>query len=156
MIRHSTGDIVALEGTRVELVARTLERVSAVTLVTDSLAIAMDVSGQRDLYGELVVLEPGDYHFEATLPDGSVVTDTITREIRVVPDRAPQIELFEPASNREVRPSEVLDFSFVAGDDFGLTDVSLTWHFASQPNDLHRLPLFGEGVGRTVQGHRAF
>ena len=157
-IHFSTGDLIALEGTRILFSTETLVPVTSLRLVSEDSEIAMEIdeTNGRSFSGEWIVLDSSEYNFQATLPDGSELRDAITRHVRVLPDQTPSVELFEPASNLEVRPTEVLTFRFIAGDDFGLSDVSLVWYFAAQAEDLHRLPLFAEGVGRTVQDSAPF
>jgi hypothetical protein len=78
--------------------------------------------------------------------DGETVLDPVVREIEVVEDAAPSIDLLEPGDALEVTPEEVVDLHFVARDDFGLRDVRVMWHFSGDPSSAAQV------TARTVPG----
>ncbi len=154
-IMGSTGDIVAISGTEVFIAGRALDPVESATLLIRSGGeeerYALEVADSSQLSGQFMVRESGAYTFEVQLRDGSVVTDPVPRRMMITPDSPPRIELLEPTANLEVSPGDLIDFSYVISDDFGISEVNLAWHFQIDNAAVELLPLHGRIEGLSVE-----
>lgn len=133
---NATGRIEVLSGTEVTLEATALEDASsAVLLMTPrgegepTTELDMDVVG-RSIRVSFTPLQDATYTFGLSNRGASRRVDPVDREIRVIPDSVPQIELITPDSVVNAAPDEVIPFRFAASDDFGLIEISFAHSFA--------------------------
>ena len=127
------GDIAAVRGTRVRVSVRSTMPVTAGRLVFDGdSAVAMKVSNDSTLVGDLVVREDGFYRVELTAEDGTKVAGTVEYVVDALDDMAPTIAIRKPG--RDTRPTNVEEV-FVeveATDDFGIGKVELVYSVNGQ------------------------
>ncbi len=158
-VPRSTGDVEVLAGSEVSLGALALQPVQSARLVLEleggATPVALEVVGGRALSARFVATASSAYRIELVREDGERAVDPVPRRITVVPDAAPAIELLHPGASLEVTPEQVIDVEYLAGDDFGLTELSLVWAFAGDEERTHVVPLQGP-VGRSFQEHVPF
>ncbi len=173
-VRGSTGDIEALVGSEIVFEARAMIPVSAAVLRMETGAettrIQLEVAGSSRIRGRFTVVADATYRFEVSpIADrdewsqayvdqhgAEPAVDPLVRRVDALPDGAPSIELLEPPERLEVTPDEVVDLEYVARDDFGLTAISVVWHFAGDETNLHQLPLQGAVAGTEFREHVPF
>ncbi|QDG50864.1 DUF4175 family protein [Persicimonas caeni] len=138
MDAFSTGHIETMVGTEVAIEAyplipntKQIELVLETGEGTNKIVMEKLEKGPHGkLRGSFVALEPGTYHFRATLDDGTVVEDGAERKIELLPDNAPKVTVTSHEGELEVSPDDVLEIEFEVSDDFGLESVARVWHFA--------------------------
>ncbi len=138
-----TGDIRAMVGSTVTLEARALTPVKDAVLVVEgeeTQRVQLRVDGPR-IGGRFQVTEAAVYHFEVVDAGNERLIDPVARRIIIIPDNPPSVELTEPVSDLEVTPDQIVDFQYLARDDFGISELSVAWHFAGQLENIHTEPL---------------
>lgn len=134
-VAGTAGDIVAPKGTVVRITARADRDVThAFAVLTkgpgeaaaEPVLVPLNVDG-RDLSGELLVTDPGEWRFRFTKPNGSVVAEGPPRPVSIEPDRFPEIRISRPESTLEVQGQETLTVEYSADDDYGLGEVTLVF-----------------------------
>ncbi len=125
----STGNVEALAGT--EVILRTYPLLDAqrfeIVLTTDDGERMIPVRPIKNLgllEAKFVATKSGTYQFRATLLDGSIIDDGISRTVNIKPDMPPRVNITSHKSEVEVSPGEVLEIGFVASDDFGLQSIA--------------------------------
>ena len=139
-----TGDIRAMAGSTVSLIATALVPATSAILEIEGMEtqrIQLQVGPNRGLSGRIQITEAATYRFHVTTEDGETLVDPRERRIVLLPDHPPSVELAEPATDLEVTPDQVVDFQYVARDDFGVAEISLAWHFAGDPDGVRFEPL---------------
>jgi hypothetical protein len=138
-----TRDIRAMVGSTVTLEARALTPVKDAVLVIEgeeSQRVQLRVEGLR-IGGRFQVTEAATYRFEVVEVSNERLIDPVTRRIIIIPDNPPSIDLSEPVSDLEVTPDQIVNLQYLARDDFGISELSLAWHFAGHPESLRVEPL---------------
>ena len=133
----STGNVEAITGTEVTL--RTYPLVDAqrfeIVLKTDEDERTIPVRTLKNLgilEAKFVATKSGTYQFRATLPDGHVIDDGISRTVSIKPDMPPRVNITTHKREVEVSPGEVLEIGFVASDDFGIQSVARIFGFSGE------------------------
>lgn len=170
----STGNIQALEGSEVVFQARTLVPVTDAVLRVERgdevQRVQLEVVAGVRVRGRFPIVGDGVYRFELTLDadadgwareyaatqDGGPAVDPVVRRIDALPDEAPTVELLAPGETVEVTPDHVVDIEYIARDDFGLSAVSLVWHFAGDEAGTRQMPLQGAVGAPLFQEHVPF
>ena len=154
-----TGDIRAMAGSTVSLEATALVQVESAILEiegTETQRIQLRVGPHRNLTGRIQITEAATYRFHVTTPEGETLVDPRTRRIVLLPDNPPTVELAEPTTDMEVVPDQIVDFQYVARDDFGVAEISLAWHFAGDPEGVRFEPLQAELSTPVFEEHVPF
>ena len=142
---HSTGHIETVVGTEVTISAYPLIEVDSVEMVLETgdgqRVVPLKPNGRGRLFKTLVLTDSGSYHFRATLPDGTKVTDGMDRQIDLTPDAAPEVTITSHDGEVEVSPEDVLEVEFAVEDDYGIDSVTRIHHFAGSSGDKKSKPL---------------
>lgn len=157
-VTGTRGDIETLPGTTVEVRGTSLltlvEARIVVTAPGGETIVPLELTDGREFVGRFTVMGEGSYRFELGPADGGPRrTDPLERRIRTVPDQAPVIELILPEAVVEVTADQVVDFEFIASDDFGLGPVQLAWQFNGDDDSRRVTPLRDATGERTSQEH---
>lgn len=136
---HTTGHIEAVAGSEVTVTTYPLMEVASVEMVLETgdekrvVPLRRNDSGQ--LEKTLVLTNSGKYHFRATLPDGTEVTDGMKRRIEITRDESPQVNITSHEGSVEVSPKDVLEIEFRAEDDYGIESVERVHYFGGASDD---------------------
>jgi hypothetical protein len=149
----STGDLVAVKGTRVRLEARPLRSARrALLLVGDAGErgeIPVTLVGSA-LVAELTLVESGTYRFWLQPTLGRAVREGAGHRLAAEADAAPRVEIQGPADKLELETPRPLEVGYNASDDFGLGLVELVYRVGAGPEQ--RLSLRDAHGARTAQG----
>jgi hypothetical protein len=149
----STGDLVAVKGTRVRLEARPLRSArKALLLLGDG--------GERGelptmladgaLSAELTLSESGTYRFWLQPTLGRSVRERAAHRIDAEADAPPRVEIQGPADNLELATPRPIEVGYTASDDYGLGAVELVYRVGDRPEQR---VLLRDGRGaRAAQG----
>ena len=145
--REGMGDISAVYGTSVRLLARASKQVTKADLVFGSGpgSSGMTMSG-RDLESHRFALESDDW-YSVKLMDkhGFSNPDPARHPIRALDDLAPEVRILEPEEQFFATPRESVAVACLAKDDFGIKDFSLVYSI------IHR----DEAAGITAASKRS-
>lgn len=138
------GDVVALPGTVVEVVATpTMESGAGQIVVGDSVAGDLTVGHDGTLAGRFTVTDQGFYTLTLARDDGSFVEASPEYRIDLLEDLPPSIRVTEPGRDAQASPIEEVYLQFSAQDDYGVGDVRLAYAINGGPEDT--LTLFRQG-----------
>jgi hypothetical protein len=152
-VEGSTGDLVAVKGTRVRLEARPLRSARKALLL-------LGESGERgelpttlaggSLSAELTLSESGVYRFWLQPMLGRSVREQAGHRIEAETDTPPRVEIQGPADRLELATPRPIEVGYTASDDYGLGHVELVWRVGDGP-EQRQLLKDGRGA-RTAQG----
>jgi len=138
-VQNTNGSIRALPGSEVHISATTAVDVESANLfLNGSERIPMAVSGDGRIEGRLSVTGEGYYQFEVSPVGGKRLLDAAKREIALEPDGPPTVELIWPSENIVATERQVIELTYTAEDDFGLSDVTLVVRIGKEEK---RIPL---------------
>ena len=121
------GHIEALKGTVVNLEAETNKGVKeGRILLNQKDQLALHVQGDR-LTGSLLVFYPGTYSIHVKDDLGFENLNPVEYRIHLIPDKYPEGEILDPAEDIEVSGTEIIPIVYTAKDDFGITEVRLSY-----------------------------
>lgn len=148
------GRIEALRGSEIELGGTLLRPVRDSKLVVQApgrpvLELALDIEAGY-ASARLTASEDATWELLFDLGDGrGWVRDPAPRGVRVLDDRAPDVQLTLPAEEViEVTPDQVVDLQYTAADDFGLATTAVVWEFFDDAGSARSQPL-QQSIGRT-------
>ena len=131
-IPASSGQVLALPGTEVQIEARAL-------LAARAARITVEEDGQKQpaepqpatvkgstLSASFVAKKPGGYRFSLDGPDGRI-REPEAHRIDLEQDRPPRVDLYAPAEALEVEGPRRIELAYSIDDDYGLGDVELVW-----------------------------
>jgi hypothetical protein len=159
---ESAGSIVALRGTRVELVATTTKKLRRATLRQENggeLALALSDDGHQlalkpDSQQPLTVDQTGQYWIELEDAQGLTGGADNRYDIRAIPDQEPTVTIEEPGTNVFVTPQGEVALAIAVKDDLAIQAIEL--HFnRSDRTDVEdfAVPLFrGEPHAARLEG----
>jgi hypothetical protein len=152
-VEGSTGDLVAVKGTRVRLEARPLRSARKALLL-------MGESGERGelpatlaggaLSAELTLSESSVYRFWLQPTLGRSVREQAGHRIEAEADTPPRVEIQGPADRLELPTPRPIEVGYTASDDYGLGAVELVWRVGDGP-EQRQLLKDGRGA-RSAQG----
>jgi hypothetical protein len=135
-IEGSTGDVVAVKGTRV--------RIETTPLRTSR--HAMLLLGESGEFGELparlvkgtitshlTLIESGSYRFWLQPLIGRAVREQRSHRLEAEIDRPPRVEIHGPADRLELPTPRPIEVGFAADDDYGLGAVELVFRVDEEP-----------------------
>jgi len=132
-VEHGNGAITALKGTQVEFWTETLEDVKDARAVLEPGGkVPVGVSSGQKLRGTLTVMAAGNYHLEATDRRGKYRAEPRGHQILVEEDLFPEVTLEKPVADLEVSVGDSVEVIYAAGDDFGLSGVSLVYRVGNE------------------------
>ena len=157
VVEGSTGDIVALRGTRVLLEMRPLRSTrQALLLLGDSGEggeIPVAVAAGK-LSAGLVVNEDNSYRVWLSPLLGRPVRETRPHRIVVEADRPPEVDIMAPADRLELAAPRPVEVGYSARDDYGLARIDLVYRVNNGP-EQRTLLKDPQGV-RAVRGTTLF
>jgi hypothetical protein len=130
------GHIEALKGTVVNLEARATKTVVEGKLILNQKdQLLLNVEEDR-LQGSLLVLYPGTYSLSVKDELGFENAHPVQYRIHLIPDQYPEVEILSPAEDVEVSGTEVLNLTYAARDDFGLSSMRLIYEVAGKERSI--------------------
>ncbi len=125
-VRGSGGDIRALKGSEVEIVALSSRPVSSADIFKDeSIRVPMTLETPSTLKGSLIVLENGTYCLDVLPAGGKLRHRSKPRRIVVEDDAYPETHILSPRADKVVSEGDVVKLEYDAADDFGLKEIRL-------------------------------
>jgi ribosome-associated translation inhibitor RaiA len=122
-----TGHIEALKGTMVTIEAEATKVLAEGKMVLNQgNELLLRAEGNR-LTGGLLVLYPAIYFIKMKDDLGFENPNPVQYQIRLIPDKYPEVEILSPAKDLEISGSEVIPIIYKAKDDFGITAVRLSY-----------------------------
>ena len=124
------GHVEALKGTVVHLEAHATKAVVEGKLILNQKhQLLLNVAENR-LQGSLLVLYPGTYSLSVKDEFGFENAHPVQYRIHLIPDKYPEVEILSPAEDLEVSGTEVLNLTYAARDDFGISSMRLIFEVA--------------------------
>lgn len=146
LIPNSAGDFEAPKGTRVVVVATTLEPANGAAIRLGDTKISevpLVVSDLREVRGELVVGEATDWRFALQTLDGRAQVEGQARRIRIEPDKVPEVTLKLPAEDLELEDLRAVPVVYQARDDFGLSKINIGVALAEDLENAEKIEQIG-------------
>ena len=155
---EDTGDIAALEGTRVEVEVETnVEAQGAKLALAEGTAIPLQKTGNRTLLkGTLTVKKNSSYKVKLLDPQEKDGFESVEYSITALQDQPPQVSVTKPGRDTKVTKLEEVLTEARAEDDFGLQSLEL--HFAVNGGKENVVNLFrGKGdATKSMSGTHTF
>lgn len=136
------GDATVPAGTRAEWSFAWQGPVAEAQVVFPHRAFKLEVSGGRARFATSFMAD-GSYRLSVRSPDGLLAADSQLFSVRVLADRAPQVQLLQPEDNTRLSQSGITELQFTATDDYGVARAELIWRAVGGASDslLGRRPL---------------
>lgn len=134
----TTGNITVVQGSEVTVQGYALlGRTEQMDLVLktpgeDEQVRTLQMSASGRVTATFVVTDPMTYSFRATMEDGTVIDEPMTRRVEIAKDDPPSIEILSHQGEVEVGTDDVLELEFSVQDDFGITGVTRVHSFGSE------------------------
>ena len=148
----SSGEITGPAGTEVVLKTRSDREVERAELLVDGKRLPLKVTGKRDLEGSLVLDKAGTYAIAFFRGSREIARGPDT-PIHVEADTPPRVTITSPAEDLEVDPGQKVTVKFEATDDYGLSNLELTYRLPGNAKEVH-VPLKREEGRRTRGQHQ--
>ncbi len=127
---NATGDLRALNGTRVEISTRAVIEAQDAALIFESHPgepLSLEIDGGGAIYGAFTITRNDSYRFRLRDKDGRVLKESTHRHIDVLRDHPPEVRLLMPREDLEVDHDQDIELLFEARDDFGLSELALAY-----------------------------
>jgi hypothetical protein len=157
VVEGSTGDIVALRGTRVLLEMRPLHSTRRALLLLGDSGEAGEIPATLaagKLSAGLVVNEDNSYRVWLSPLFGRPVREMRPHRIVVEADRPPEVDIMAPADRLELTAPRPVEVGYSARDDYGLSRIDLVYRVNRGPEQ--RTPLKDAQGARAVRGTTLF
>ncbi len=142
VVEGSTGDIVGLKGTHVQLDAPLLRRAQHAALLVGEHGEKGEHAAQvtdGKLHASLILHESETYSVWLSGLLGRPVREARGHRIVVEADQAPRVEIQGPADHLELETPHPIEVGYSASDDFGLAAVDLVFQVGNEPEQRQRL-----------------
>jgi hypothetical protein len=152
-VEGSTGDLVAVKGTRVRLEARPLRSARKALLLLGDEGERGELPAtlaDGTLRAELTLTGSGTYRFWLQPTLGRAVREAASHRIEAETDAAPRVEIQGPADRLELATPRPIEVGYTASDDFGLGAVELVYRVGDRPEQ--RTLLRDAHGAKTAQG----
>jgi hypothetical protein len=126
-------------GATVEIRARTRVAVVGAEATVAGASSALEAEPDGTLVSRFVVREGGVLTLRARTEGGQWVVDATAREIRIIPDAVPVVQLTEPTADQTVELDDEVMLLYRAGDDVGLGEVALVIQTADGREERRRV-----------------
>jgi hypothetical protein len=141
-IEGSTGDVIAVKGTRVRIETTPLRTSRhAILLLGESGEVgelpARLVKGT--ITAHLTLIESGSYRFWLQPLIGRAVREQRSHRLEAESDRPPRVEIHGPADRLELPTPRPIEVGFAADDDYGLGLVELVFRVDEEPEQRQLL-----------------
>jgi hypothetical protein len=153
VVDGSTGDILAVKGTKVRMEARPLHRARKALLLLGEEGEKGELPAKLAagvLSVELTLMESGSYRFWLSPLLGRPVRELRSHRLTAEADAPPRVEIFGPADRLELPTPRPIEIGYTADDDYGLGGVELVYRIGEQPEQ--RQLLRDAHGARTAQG----
>ncbi len=159
VVSGASGDLRALKGSQVEIVARSDKPISSASLLVNGVSrVPVKVDGNV-LKGSLVLLESGGYCFESVLPSQKEpiqpLVEAATHSITIEEDGYPTVLLQAPQETKVVAEKDSVKIQYQAGDDFGLKEIRLVLEGKGITKSIEKLEADGTTAGVTARNKTA-
>ena len=153
VVDGSSGDIMAVKGTKVRLEARPLRRTRKALLLFGEEGDKGELVAKLTngvLSTELTLSENGTYRFWLAPILGRPVRELRSHRLAAEPDNPPRVEILGPADRLELATPRPIEIGYSADDDYGLGAIELVYRVGEQP-EQRQLLRESSGV-RAAQG----
>jgi hypothetical protein len=157
-VTEESGDLVALEGTQVDLTLETNQRIKAAELraeqgVKAAATIPLERRPDGKLTAKLTLQASGSYRVHLVAEStGFENKFSPEYELRAEPDLVPQIEIDQPKQDLILPANDLVEIAGHASDDIGLAKIEQ--HIRVNDGAWKRVPLLGESGLKTAIKHR--
>ncbi|MEP6653207.1 MAG: DUF4175 family protein [Myxococcales bacterium] len=141
-IEGSTGDIVAVKGTRVKIETAPLHTSRHAVLLLGEAGEDGELPARLakgTLTAHVLMNESGVYRFWLQPLIGRAVREQRSHHIEVEVDRPPRVEIHGPADRLELPTPRPIEIGFAADDDYGLANVELVFRVDDAPEQRQLL-----------------
>ena len=152
-VEGSTGDVIAVKGTRVTIETTPLRRSRGALILLGENGNSGEIPvhlQKGTMTAHLQLVNSGTYRFWLQPMIGRAVRELHSHRLQAEPDRAPRAEIHGPADRLELPAPRPIEVGFAADDDFGLGSVELVFRVDDGPE--HRQPLKDPHGARTAEG----
>jgi hypothetical protein len=137
-VTEESGDLSALEGTRVKLVVHADQPIAQgelqLTLANQPHVIPLKALTTNQLTAEVPVVASGSYRVKLVAAETGFENKFSPEfEIRPQADLVPRVELVSPKGNQMIAPDELLNLLGSARDDFGVAKVARVTRVNQEP-----------------------
>ena len=142
VVDGSTGDIIAVKGTKVRLEARPLRRTRKALLLLGEEGEKGELPARLAdglMSTELTLVESGTYRFWLAPILGRPVRDLRSHRLTAEADNPPRVEILGPADRLELATPRPIEIGYSADDDYGLGAVDLVYRVGDQPEQRQLL-----------------
>jgi len=136
VVEGSTGDIVALRGTRVQLEMRPLRSAREAMLLLGESGESGEIPATLaagKLSAGLLVNQDNSYRIWLSPLFGRPVRETRPHRIVVEADRPPEVDIMAPADRLELAAPRPVEVGYSARDDYGLSRIELVYRVNNGP-----------------------
>ncbi len=141
-IEGSTGDIVAVKGTRVKIETSPLRKSRQALLLLGEAGEIGEIPARLQkgkITALLTLMESGTYRFWLQPLLGRAVREQRGHRMEAEADRPPRVEIHGPADRLELPTPRPIEVGFAADDDFGLAMVELVFRVDDAPEQRQLL-----------------
>jgi hypothetical protein len=152
-VEGSSGDLVAVKGTRVRIEARPLRSARKALLLLGEQGEGGELPAtlaDGTLRAELSLATSGTYRFWLQPTLGRSVREAASHRIEAEADAAPRVEIQGPADRLELATPRPIEVGYTASDDYGLGAVELVYRVGDRPEQ--RTLLRDARGAKTAQG----
>jgi len=149
-IEGSTGDVMAVKGTRVTIETTPLHRSRGAALLLGENGEAGEIPvvlQKKVMTAHLTLSESASYRFWLQPLLGRAVREEHSHRLEAEPDRPPRAEIHGPADRLELPSPRPIEVGFAADDDYGLASVELVYRVDEGPE---RRQLLKDPLGARV------
>jgi len=154
---EDTGDIAAVEGTRVEVEVQTNVPAQGAKLsLAEGTSVPLSKTGERTLRGTLTVRKNSSYKVKLSDPGDHDRSESVEYSITALHDQPPQVALTKPGRDTKVTKLEEVLAEAKADDDFGLRSLELRFNVnGGQENVVNLFRGKGEAT-KSMSGTHTF
>jgi len=152
-IEGSTGDVMAVKGTRVTIETTPLHRSRGAALLLGENGDGGEIPvvlHKNAMTARLTLSESASYRFWLQPLLGRAVREQQSHRLEAEPDRPPRAEIHGPADRLELAAPRPIEVGFAAADDYGLASVELVYRVDEGPE--HRQVLKDPLGARVAEG----
>jgi hypothetical protein len=154
--QENSGDIAALQGTRVELeITPTMQVAAGAIVLDDRDTLALEVTEEGLLTGTIRVQRQGLYRILLESFQGDLVVASPDYVIDALIDQPPSVSISKPGRDITVTSVEEIFTEVQAEDDYGVTQLQLIYSVNGQPEDTLQL-VDGDRARKQVTASHTF
>lgn len=142
VVDGSTGDVVAVKGTRVKLETRPLRAARRAALLLGDRGEGGELPARVQkgvLTLQMTLNQSGSYRFWLQPVLGRAVREDRSHRLEAESDRPPRVEIHGPADRLDLPTPRPIEIGYAADDDFGLGTVELVYRIDEGPEQRELL-----------------